>query len=81
MDTKGRHRRTVRLACVIVTVAASLGLLAPTQAGASCAGPQVALAQAGTPLVPRRVGSGDQERILFDVTRGQPLVVVASNLT
>ncbi len=74
-------RRVAILACVLFMAAAGLGLVAPTPAGASCAGPQLALEQGGAPVPPRRVGEGESEKLLYDISRNQPLRVNGSNLT
>jgi hypothetical protein len=61
--------------------AAGLVLVAPLPASASCAGPLLALEQGGAPVLARRVGEAETERLLHDVTREQPLRVSGTNLT
>ncbi len=80
-DRRSRARGAATQAGLLLVVAAGLGLVAPSTAAASCAGPQVTLEQAGAPVTPRRVGEGEDERLLHDVTRAEPLRVNGSNLT
>lgn len=79
--TRARARRAAVRACILATAAVGLGLTSVPSAGASCAGPQLELQQRGSSVAPRRVGEGDDEELLFDVARDQPLLVIASNLT
>lgn len=78
---RARLRRGAVQASVLVVTAGGLGLVVTPTARASCAGPQLALEQGGAPVPPRRVGEGESEEILYDVTRDQPLRVNGSNLT
>ena len=58
-----------------------MGLVVPLPASASCAGPQLALEQGGAPVLARRVGDAETEKLLHDVTRDQTLRVRGRNLT
>ena len=76
-----RWCRAANLAACLLMTSAALGAIAPPRAAARCAGPLLAVEQGGASLAPRRVGEGDRERLLYDVTRDQPLRLHGSNLT
>jgi hypothetical protein len=65
----------------VASAVVAWALLGLPPARASCAGPQLALSQEGERLAPRRVGSGEAERVVHDVGLGSPLTLTASNLT
>lgn len=58
-----------------------VGLLIAPEAAASCAGPQLSLIQDGRQLPQRREGTGENEKVLYDVAADLPITVVGSNLT
>ncbi len=80
-NPRARWRVAAARAGILLVAAAGLGLIAPLPARASCAGPQLALEQGGAVAPARRVGEAETERLLHDITRGQPLRVIGSNLT
>lgn len=80
MSIRSRRRRSALSAAALLIAAAGMGLVAP-DARASCAGPQLLLEQDGRVVSPRRVGQGDDERLLYDLAPDQPLRVLGSNLT
>lgn len=81
VSSRALPRRVAILACALFMAAAGLGLVAPTPADASCAGPQLALEQGGATVPPRRVGEGESEKLLYDISRNKPLRINGSNLT
>jgi hypothetical protein len=80
-NTRSQSRPTVARVFVLLIAVAGLGLVVPLPAGASCAGPQLALEQGLESVVARRVGEAENERLLYDVTREQPLRIMGTNLT
>ncbi len=78
---RSRRRGAATQAVIVLMAAAGLGLVDPLPASGSCAGPQLALEQGGAPVLARRVGEGETERLLYDVTRERPLRVNGTNLT
>ena len=79
--TRSQGRLTAARTSVLLIAAAGLGLVVPLPASASCAGPQLALEQGRESVVARRVGEAENERLLYDVTREQPLRIKGTNLT
>ena len=76
-----RRRTTHRVAWLVAVAVVWLGLLSIPPARASCAGPLFELAQDGSSIAPRRVGAGDDEKILYDVQADLPLHLAGRNLT
>ena len=74
-------RLTAARTSALLIAAAGLGLVVPLPASASCAGPQLALEQGRESVVARRVGEAENERLLHDVAREQPLRITGTNLT
>jgi len=80
-DSSWSLGRAALVAGTLLVAATGLGLVPPSPAEASCAGPQLAFEQHGIAVAPRRVGSGDDEKVLFDLRRDQAVRVTGSNLT
>jgi hypothetical protein len=80
-NTRPQWRFAAARTSVLLIAAAGLGPVVPLPASASCAGPQLALEQGGDSVLARRVGEAENEKLLYDVSREQPLRIKGTNLT
>ena len=76
-----RRSLTARVALVLLSAVGLGAVVVAPIAGASCAGPQLVIDQGGYRVPGRQVGKGPNERIVYHVSRDEPLQVLGTSLT
>ena len=80
LDGRINRWRSLAVAATLLVAGLGLGLVGSPSAIASCVGPQLALAQDGSPIVAQPGSTSDAAEV-YPVSRAVPLHVAGTNLT